>query len=107
MDVVTITGDEVRAAVSMSDAIAAVRRGFLDLVAGQLEMPPRTVLRDGQFLLMSAAHRPTRSAIVKTLRVDFSHKPSITGNVVWTNLGNEGALVIDAGPLPRCEPVPR
>jgi len=45
MDIVTITGDEVRAAVSMPDAIAAVRRGFLDLAAERFEMPTRTVLQ--------------------------------------------------------------
>src|SRR4051794_28540261 len=96
MGTVTITGDEVRAAVSMSDAIAAVRRGFLDLAAGRFEMPTRTVLQDGQFLVMSAAHRPTKSAIVKTLRVNFPRRPSITGSVVRTGLDSEGTLVTDA-----------
>ena len=63
---VTLTAEDVRAAVSMSEAIDAIRRAFLDLEAGAFEQPTRTALRDGQFLVMSAHHRETASAMVKT-----------------------------------------
>src|ERR1700761_849794 len=56
---VTLTADDVRAAVSMRDAIDAIRHAFLDLEAGAFEQPTRTALRDGQFLVMSAHHRET------------------------------------------------
>lgn len=93
---VTLTADDVRAAVSMSEAIDAVRQTFLDLDAGAFEQPTRTALRDGQFLVMSAHHRRTASAMVKTLSLNFQRVPAISGTVVWTEIGNPNHVVADA-----------
>ncbi len=92
----TLGPDEIRSAVSMPAAIAAVRNGFLALHRGEFEMPTRTVLRDGGFLVMSAHHRPTASAMIKTLSLDFDRDPAIVGTVVRSELGHGRQLVADA-----------
>lgn len=97
MTTTTLTAQDVRAAVSMPEAIDAVRQAFLDLEAGAFEQPTRTALRDGQFLVMSAHHKPTASAMVKTLSLNFQRTPAITGTVVWTDTTSPHHLVADAG----------
>jgi ornithine cyclodeaminase len=101
VDVVTVGPGELRAAVPMPAAMRAVREGFLALARGEFEMPARTVLRDGAFLVMSAHHRPTASATVKTLSLNFGRDPAIIGNVVWNELGRTSQLVADATELTR------
>jgi ornithine cyclodeaminase len=93
---VTLTGEDVRAAVSMPEAIDAIRHTFLDLDAGAFEQPTRTALRDGQFLVMSAHHKESGSAMVKTLSLNFQRTPAISGTVVWAETGNPNHLVADA-----------
>ncbi|SER48692.1 ornithine cyclodeaminase family protein [Streptomyces qinglanensis] len=97
MTTFTLGEREIRDAVPMNEAIDAVRRGFLDLAAGEFEMPTRTALRDGQFLVMSAHHRPTASAMIKTLSVNFGRTPAIAGSVVWSETGRPDQLVATAG----------
>lgn len=97
MDVITVGPEEVRSLVSMQDAIQAVREGFLALGRGEFEMPTRTALRSGQFLVMSAHHRPTESAMIKTLSLNFAGRtPAIVGTVVWSDLNRTDHLVADA-----------
>ncbi|MFJ8464054.1 ornithine cyclodeaminase family protein [Streptomyces swartbergensis] len=97
MKTITLGEREIREAVTMSEAIDAVRRGFVDLAGGAFEMPTRTVLRDGRFLVMSVHHRPTASAMIKTLSLNFERKPAIAGTVVWSETGRLDHLVADAG----------
>ncbi|MFP3989646.1 ornithine cyclodeaminase family protein [Streptomyces sp. E11-3] len=97
MNTITVGEREIREAVTMHEAIEAVRRGFVDLAGGEFEMPTRTALRDGQFLVMSAHHRSTASAMFKTLSVNFERKPAIAGTVVWSETGRLDHLVADAG----------
>ena len=96
MEVITVGPEQVRSLVSMQDAIQAVREGFLALGRGEFEMPTRTALRDGQFLVMSAHHRPTESAMIKTLSLNFDRTPAIVGTVVWSDLNRTDHLVADA-----------
>ncbi|MEU8975799.1 ornithine cyclodeaminase family protein [Streptomyces monashensis] len=97
MKTISLSGREVREAVSMREVIDAVRRGFVGLAGGDFEMPTRTALRDGRFLVMSAHHRPTQSAMVKTLSVNFERVPAITGTVTWSTLDRLDHLTADAG----------
>ncbi|CQR65569.1 ornithine cyclodeaminase family protein [Streptomyces leeuwenhoekii] len=97
MSTVALTPHEIREAVTMREAIDAVRGGFIDLAAGEFEMPTRTVLRDGQFLVMNAHHRATASAMIKTLSLDFDRVPAIAGTVVWAETRRPDTLVADAG----------
>ncbi|MCF0077400.1 ornithine cyclodeaminase family protein [Streptomyces lomondensis] len=99
MKTITLGEREIREAVTMSEAIDAVRRGFADLAGGAFEMPTRTALRDGQFLVMAAHHRPTASAMIKTLSVNFARRPAIAGTVTWTETGRPDHLVADAAPV--------
>ncbi|MFK0246908.1 ornithine cyclodeaminase family protein [Amycolatopsis azurea] len=102
MDVVTVGPEEIRSAVSMPAAIDVVRNGFLALRRGEFEMPTRTVLRDGAFLVMSTHHRPTASAMIKTLSLNFGDRvPAIVGTVVWSELGHGRHLVADATEVTR------
>jgi ornithine cyclodeaminase len=102
VQVVTIDAPEVRAAVPMAAAMQAVRDAFLALARGEFELPPRTALRDGAFLVMPAHHRPTASAMVKTLSLNFGGRdPAITGTVGWSELGHAGHLIADAGEVTR------
>jgi ornithine cyclodeaminase len=96
--VISVSAEQVREAVSMPDAIAAVRQAFVDLAAGHFEMPVRTALRDGQFLDMAAHHRPSGTAMFKTLSLNFEGRdPAIAGTVVWSELESSDVLVADAG----------
>ncbi|PAK24649.1 ornithine cyclodeaminase [Streptomyces sp. alain-838] len=99
MTTVSVSAQEIREAVSMPEAIDAVRQGFIDLANGEFEMPTRTVLRDGQFLSMPTHHRPSRSAMIKTLSLNFERTPAITGTIVWSALDRLDHLVADAGPV--------
>jgi ornithine cyclodeaminase/alanine dehydrogenase-like protein (mu-crystallin family) len=102
MDVTTVGPNEIRSLISVSDAIPAVRDAFIELHRGEFEMPTRTALRDGSFLVMSAHHRPSASAIVKTLSLNFTDRvPAIVGTVVWSELGHTHHLVADASEITR------
>ncbi|MGP3974044.1 ornithine cyclodeaminase family protein [Streptomyces sp. 8N114] len=97
MKTITLGEREIREAVTMREAIDAVRRGFVDLARGEFEMPTRTALRDGRFLVMSAHHRSSASAMIKTLSLNFERNPAIAGTVVWSETGRLDQLVADAG----------
>jgi ornithine cyclodeaminase len=96
MATTVLTAHDVRSAVSMPAAIAAVAQALRDLHAGAFEQPARTALGDGRFLVMSAHHRPSASAIVKTLSLEFRRVPAIVGTVTWTDLGSPEVVVADA-----------
>jgi ornithine cyclodeaminase/alanine dehydrogenase-like protein (mu-crystallin family) len=97
MKTISLDALEVRSAVSMADAIGAVRDALLELAAGRFEQPIRTAMRDGQFLVMTTHHVPSASTMVKTLSLDFQRVPAIAGTVTWVELSQPGALVADAG----------
>jgi ornithine cyclodeaminase/alanine dehydrogenase-like protein (mu-crystallin family) len=97
METVTVGAREIRAAVPMAEAIDAVRDAFADFAAGAFEMPTRTALRDGQFLVMPVHHRPTASAMIKSLSLNFERRPAIAGTVVWSETGRLDHLIADAG----------
>ncbi|GAA1982621.1 ornithine cyclodeaminase family protein [Catenulispora subtropica] len=99
MATVTLTGPQVRAAVSMPDAIDAVRAALLDLDGGLFEQPTRTVLGAGRFLVMAAHHRPTGSTIVKSLSLNFDRAPAVVGAVTWTDTRHTDQLVADAASI--------
>jgi ornithine cyclodeaminase/alanine dehydrogenase-like protein (mu-crystallin family) len=80
----------------MSEAIDAVRRGFVDLAAGEFELPPRTALDGGGFLVMSAHHKSSATTAVKTVSANFARTPAISGAVVWLDLARSDHLVADA-----------
>lgn len=86
----------VRDAITMTEAIGAVRQGFIGLAGGEFEMPPRTVLGDGRFLSMAVHHRPSATAISKLISLNFERTPAIVGTVVWSEMTGTGRLVVDA-----------
>lgn len=97
MGVVTLGAEQVREAVPMPRAVAAVRQGFVDLAAGHFEMPTRTALRDGQFLDMACHHRPSATTSFKLLSLNFAgRRPAILGSVVWSDVEGTDQLVADA-----------
>lgn len=97
MGVVTLSAEQVREAVPMPRAVAAVRQGFVDLAAGHFEMPTRTALRDGQFLDMACHHRPSATTSFKLLSLNFAgRRPAILGSVVWSDVEGTDQLVADA-----------
>jgi ornithine cyclodeaminase/alanine dehydrogenase-like protein (mu-crystallin family) len=91
-----ISAADVRRLVPMADAIDAVRDAFLDLAAGVFEMPTRTALHGGEFLVMSVEHLPTRTAMVKTISLNFARTPAISGSVHWSEHGSLDEVVADA-----------
>ena len=96
-DMVTVGPEQIRASISMADAIVAVRKAFVGLAGGEFEMPVRTSLGGGAWLVMSARHQPTSSAMVKTLSLNFTgRQPAIVGTVVWSELARAGHLIADA-----------
>jgi ornithine cyclodeaminase/alanine dehydrogenase-like protein (mu-crystallin family) len=97
MNTITVDERDIREAVTMREAIDAVRRGFVGHAHGEFEVPVRTALGDGQFLVMSVRHQPTASAAIKTLSLNFERTPAIAGTVVWSEIGRLDHLVADAG----------
>ena len=91
-----LSAEETRAAISMPDAIAAVRHAFVALGADEFELPQRTVLGEGTALSMAVHHRPSRSTVVKSISADFSRTPAIVGAVVWVSTDSPDVLVADA-----------
>lgn len=92
----TIDNETVFGAIGMKEAIDAVRRAFIDFDSGLFEMPTRLSLGDGDFLFMPTHHRPTHSAVVKSLSLDFDRVPAIAGTLTWVELSHDVSLVIDA-----------
>lgn len=92
----TVDHDTVHGLLRMDDAITAVRDAFLDFDAGHFEMPARLPLGDGKFLFMPTHHRPTGSAVVKTLSLNFERVPAISGIVTWIEVATADPLVLDA-----------
>ncbi len=97
MHTAVLSAEDIRKMVPMADAIEAVREAFVALERGEFDMPERTVLGDGQFLVMSAQHRPSGTAMVKVLSVNFERSPAIGGTVTWSELDRTDVLVADAG----------
>lgn len=97
MNAAVLSAEEIRRAVPMADAIAAVREGLIGLSRGEFEMPGRTTLGDGRFFVMSAHHAPTTTAIVKTLTLNFSRNPAIVGTVIWYDGERVNPVLADAG----------
>lgn len=91
-----LTAADIRAVMPMATAIDAVRSAFVALGAGEFELPLRTSLDDGRFLVMSAHHTPTASAVVKSLSVDVDRRPAIEGAIAYMTVGRSGTLVLDA-----------
>lgn len=70
MDITRMGPEEIRSAVPMADAVAAVRDGFLALHRGEFEMPTRTGLCDGSTLATFAvgfAARPLGAIFLSPL----------------------------------------
>ncbi len=93
------TEAELRAAVSMPAAIAAVRQALLDLADGQFDLPPRIHHADGAYLVMTAYSSRAESTVVKTLSLDSQRTPAIVGTTTWTSTSTPHVVVADAGPV--------
>lgn len=85
------TDGDVTRAVSPADALAAVRAVCQELRAGALEVPVRTALAEGAYLVMPARHRPSGTATTKVVTVSDDGHASVSGVVLWT--GGDGATV--------------
>ncbi|WP_375479775.1 ornithine cyclodeaminase family protein [uncultured Jatrophihabitans sp.] len=96
MTIRQLSGAQVRHHLPMTDAIVAVRQAFVGLAADEFDMPLRTALGDGAFLIMTARHRPTASIAVKSLTIDFNRRPAIQGVVTWAATTGSELLVVDA-----------
>ncbi|WP_020498555.1 hypothetical protein [Sciscionella marina] len=92
----SIDAEELRATVSMREAVDAVREALRGHAAGEFEQPTRTALADGGFLVMTARHRPSDTVMVKTLSLNPEREPVITGTVVWAESADPRNLVADA-----------
>ena len=100
MSAAIMTGDEIRRAVSVKEAVAAVRDAFVALSRGEFEMPARDVLGDGRFFVMAAHHSPTSSMVVKTLSANFEGRvPAIVGTVMWYDRDRLTPLLAEAGTI--------
>jgi ornithine cyclodeaminase len=88
-----LSAEDVRRAVPMGTAIAAVRDAFRELAAGNFVLPPRQIFGDGAVLVMSAYHSPTGTAVVKKIGIALDQVPAIRATVIWTGGGEQ--LVAD------------
>lgn len=99
MTILRVDAAAVRELVSMADAVEAVRDAFRALNDDEFEMPLRTALHDGGFLSMAVHHRPSGSAVTKTLSLSPFRTPAIVGTLAWTDLVLPDTLAIEAGPV--------
>lgn len=97
MAIVTLSAEQVRAAVDMSEAIEAVAGALVDVAGNKFEQPIRTVMNDGGFLVMPIHHGPSATAMVKTLSLAFDRVPAIAGTVSWVDLASTDSIIADAG----------
>ncbi|MGZ0150769.1 ornithine cyclodeaminase family protein [Kribbella sp. WER1] len=86
---IVLSAEDVRRAVPMGAAVAAVRDGFRELAAGNFVLPPRQVFGDGAVLVMSAYHSPTGTAVVKKIGIALDQVPAIRATVIWTGDGEQ------------------
>lgn len=96
MSITTIDHDGALELVQMNEAIDAVRSAFVDFEADSFEMPTRIPLADRQFLFMPTYHRPSGSAVIKSLSLNFDRTPPIAGTVTLVELSHDKSLIIDA-----------
>lgn len=89
-----LDADEVRRAVPMPAAVAAVREAFLDLAADRFVVPQRLSFAGATTLVMTACHTPSSTTVVKTLNLVPGRTPMILGTLVWNTA--EGQVVADA-----------
>lgn len=99
MAIVTVSAEEIRAAVSMRDAIDAVADALLDVSEDKFEQPLRTAMKDGAFLVMPIHHFPSATAMVKTLSLSFTRVPAIAGTVTWVDVDSDDSIIADAGTI--------
>lgn len=96
MSITTVDHDGVLELIQMKDAIDAVRSAFIDFESDSFEMPTRIPLADRQFLFMPTYHRPTGSAVIKSLSLNFDRTPPIAGTVTLVELSHDNSLILDA-----------
>lgn len=99
MGIITVSADQVRAAVNMSEAIDAVAAALVDVADDAFELPIRTAMKNGGFLVMPIHHRPSATAAVKTLSLAFDRVPAIAGTVAWVDHTSEDSIIADAGTI--------
>lgn len=91
-----LDGADVRATAHMSNVINAVAQCFRAFKADEFEMPPRTALGGGDFLVMPVRHIPSATLAVKSLSLNATRNPAIVGTVAWTDLTINRIVLADA-----------
>jgi ornithine cyclodeaminase len=97
-DVPFLSGDAIRSVVSMEDAIAASRAGFLAEARGEIVAPLRSSLCGGRVLIMPAEHA-SGSGVIKVINTSPTglegQATGIDGAVLWIDVepGRVGALL--------------
>ena len=94
MPVRVLTDADVRSLVAMGDAIASVRAAFVDLHAGAFTEPVSHEVED--LVVKSVVHRPSRTAVVKTLTVNPDRPPFVSGVVTLLDAAARTELVSGA-----------
>ena len=92
-----VLGDrDVRAMVSMDEAIAGTRAAFGDLRDGAFGAPVSQEHECG-LMIKSVVHRPTGTSAVKLLTVDAVTAPLVSGVVTLLDAGARTELIAEAG----------
>jgi ornithine cyclodeaminase len=95
----TVDNAQVRALVSVPDAIEGLREVFTEIGASSQPVftcPPRLALGDGANLVMTARHEPTGTAVTKALSVELTRSPAIVGALSWMDPRRAEPLSIEA-----------
>ena len=99
----TISGDRLRAAVPMADAINAVRDAFIALAQGKVDQPKRLSMADGSLLAM-IARVEGGGAVAKLVSVREGNRdlglPTLQVLVIWfSSVTGEPMAIIDGAEL--------
>lgn len=99
-----VSGEQLREAVSMEDAVQAVQDAFIRASRREAEQPARLVLQDGTALTMMARGSDTSGTVVKVVSVYPENRsvglPTVHALAVWLDAATgEPSLVIDGAAL--------
>ena len=99
MPLTVLQSTDIRAMVSMLDAIEAVRSAFLGYGAGEFSAPLYWEQADSGYVIKAVVHRPSQTMAVKTLTVDAGRRPLVSGVMTLVDRAAGEEITTDAGTI--------
>lgn len=96
-----VSAAALRRLVPMGDAISAIRQVFVEVDGGNIEQPPRLVVRDGRLIVMPAGDRGKQGDAVKIVTVTPENADggaqTVQGLVLWFDANSGSPMAVMEG----------